>query len=108
MRFRFALLSVLLATNAFAQSIGNYVLTANSSTPNLATPYTVIDVGSPATVAGPIGAVVIRSSRSVCTNAFKVKFFHHSSGTFTLYAERGPFDVNGALQEIVALHGQRS
>ncbi len=90
---------LLLATPAFAQlSIGNYTLTANSSTVNLPQPSTVIDVSSGATADGNIGAVAVRFSSSECTgNAFKVKFFRRSGNDFTMTAERGPFAVTSSL-----------
>lgn len=98
-RIPFVLTMFLVSIPAAAQSIGNYVLYPNSSAANLARPYTIIDVSSPATTAGTIGAVAIRAN-SPCTNGFKVKFFHLSGSTFTPFAERGPFDITGPLTTV--------
>ena len=90
-------LSVLgIAASAPAQTIGNYILNPNSGVGSIQRPFTVIDVGSPATSSGPIGVVAIRSLES-CTGAVKVKFFHSAAGVYTPYAERGPFDITHPL-----------
>jgi len=99
MRFRVVSLTltfVVIAASAAGQTIGNYVLAPNSTTAPIARPFTVLDLNSPATAAGTIGAVVIRSNQP-CTGAFKVKFFHQSGGTYTPFADRGPFDITHAL-----------
>lgn len=93
---------LLVAIPAFAQvSVGNYTLTANSSTVNLPVPNTVIDMGSGATANGNIGAVAVRFSNAECTGAaFEVKFFRRSGNTFTMTAERGPFPVTSSLTAV--------
>ena len=88
------LLSILVvAAGASAQTIGNYVLAPNASTTGQSIPFTVLDLSSPASSNGTIGAVAVRANQT-CTGAFKVKFFHQSSGVYTPYEERGPFDFN--------------
>ena len=103
MRFRVvsvALTILVMSAGAFAQvTIGNYVLAPNSSTANVPKPYTIIDLNSPATGNGTIGAVSIRSNQP-CTQGFKVKFFHNSNGTYTPFAERGPFDITQSLMVV--------
>lgn len=83
---------VVIAAGASAQTIGNYVLAPNATTTGLTVPFTVLDLSSPATSNGTIGAVAFRGNQA-CTGAFKVKFFHVNGSVFTPYAERGPFDV---------------
>src|SRR5688572_17982045 len=98
-RIPLVLAILLVSIPAAAQSIGNYVLYPNSSASNISRPYTIIDVSSPATTSGTIGAVAFRANQT-CTNAFKVKFFHVSGGVYTPFAERGPFDVTGPLTTV--------
>lgn len=103
MRFRVISLALLVlaaalaaATSARAQTIGNYIVNPNSGVVSIQRPFTVIDLGSPATSAGSIAVVAVRSLEA-CTSAIKVKFFHHASGVYTPYAERGPFDITHPL-----------
>jgi len=90
-----ALLLLLVAFTAGAQTIGNYTFLGNGSALNQDTPYTVVDLNSPATEAGTIGTVSVRSSRFDCTDGFKLKFFRRSGNTLTSIDERGPFSLNG-------------
>lgn len=93
-------LSVLgIAASAPAQTIGNYIVNPNSGVANLARPFTILDISSPATSSGPITAVAIRSVET-CTTGVKVKFFHQASGTYTPFAERGPFDITRPLMVV--------
>ncbi|MCU1350506.1 MAG: hypothetical protein JWO56_3536 [Acidobacteria bacterium] len=66
-------------------------------TSNDVPPYTVVDVAHPATAAGTVASVSVRWVFRACKGAFKVKFLHPadptSLTTYTLVAERGPFDV---------------
>ena len=82
------------ALTAGAQTIGNYTFSASPS-PVLSAPYTVVDLTTPATGSGTIGAVAIRSSRASCDDGFKLRFYRRSGNTLTSYAERGPFSLNG-------------
>jgi len=87
------LLTILvIAAGASAQTIGNYVLAPNASTTGLVPPFTVLDLSSPATSSGTIGAIAVRGNQP-CSGAFKVKFFHVSGAVYSPYAERGPFDI---------------
>ena len=102
MRFRVVsiVLTILVISAAVsAQQIGNYVLAPNSSTANIPKPYTIIDINSPATSSGTIGAVSIRANQP-CAPGFKVKFFHVSGGVYTPYADRGPFDITQNLMVV--------
>ena len=63
----------------------------NSSDVNLGVTRTAIDLGSPASATGTVTAVHFYWSQAGCANAAKVKFFHRSGNTLTMYAERGPF-----------------
>jgi hypothetical protein len=95
MQSRFVSLLVTLfvvAAGASAQTIGNYVLAPNASTTGLTVPFTVLDLSSPATANGTIGAVAFRGNQA-CAGAFKVKFFHVNGSVYTPYADRGPFDI---------------
>jgi len=85
-----------IAASAPAQTIGDYVVNPNSGVVSIQRPFTVIDVGSPATSTGTIGVVAIRAL-DACSAAVKVKFFHQASGVYTPFAERGPFDVTHPL-----------
>lgn len=88
------LLTSLLAASAFGQTIGNYTLFNNSSVLNNPAPFTVVDLNSPATTNGNIGAVTFYWNEA-CPAGAKVKFFRRSGNTFTMTAERGPFSVGG-------------
>ena len=91
-RFLSLVMTMAVSAGASAQTIGNYILAPNATVSGLTVPYTVIDLSSPATSSGPIAAVAVRGTQA-CTNAFKVKFFHVTGGVYTMYAERGPFDI---------------
>lgn len=102
MRSRLLSLAVTLlvgGVSATAQTIGNYIVAPNASVSGLQPPYTVIDLSSPATTGGTIGAVAIRGAQT-CAGAFKIKFFHVNAGVYTPYAERGPYDVNFAINVV--------
>lgn len=96
-------LAILLAAGAGAETtIGNYLLSTNSSTVNFPQPNTVIDVSSGATANGNIGAVAVRFNRSECTGAaFKVKFFRRAGNDYNMTTERGPFAITGSLTKVV-------
>jgi hypothetical protein len=90
------LLFTVLGARASAQNvvIGAQVLEPNllhNSTP----PYTLIDISSPATSDGAVTTASVRWGFKACTSAFKLKFLRpgNNSTTFTLVAERGPFNA---------------
>jgi hypothetical protein len=96
---------LVLCAAASAQTIGNYVLAPNASPSSTGSPlYTILDLSSPATSAGTIGVVAVRGNQP-CTNAFKVKFFHNAGGTYTPYAERGPFDITRSITTVTLTPG---
>jgi hypothetical protein len=81
------------------QSLGGTI--AQSATP----PFTMIDLSHPATADGTVASASVRWSAGSCTAAFKLKFLRpanpSSLTTFTLVAERGPFNAVAGRNQIV-------
>jgi hypothetical protein len=81
------------------QSLGGTI--AQSATP----PFTMIDLSHPATADGTVASASVRWAAGSCTAAFKVKFLRPASPssltTFTLVAERGPFNAVAGRNQIV-------
>jgi hypothetical protein len=69
----------------------------NSSDAAVSTTRTAVDLTSPANASGDLTHVTFGWSNTSCTAAAKLKVFRRVGDTFTLVAERGPFDttVNG-------------
>jgi hypothetical protein len=76
-------------------------------------PYTIIDLSHPAAADGTVTTASVRWNAGSCTAAFKVKFLRpivlHSLTTFTLVAERGPFNAVAGRNQLsltppVAVH----
>ncbi len=90
------LLLTILAVRTSAQ---NVVVGAQVQEPGLlrnsTPPYTLIDLSSPATADGTVTTASVRWGAKACTSAFKLKFLRpgNNSTTFTLLAERGPFNA---------------
>jgi hypothetical protein len=100
MRRLFALLA-LASPAVFAQTIGTYTLINNGAAAlPFSAPYTIVDLGAPATASGTISVVVLRTFSNDCPNAIKVKFFRKSGSNLTLTAERGPFTVSRLLTKV--------
>ncbi|HET8798021.1 MAG TPA: hypothetical protein VFO89_10050 [Thermoanaerobaculia bacterium] len=83
--------------------IGHYVLLGADLQDSAATPYTVVDISSPASENGTINAVAVRTGGGVCTDAFRIRFFRPGGGVMTLFADRGPFSINNANLVKVAM-----
>jgi hypothetical protein len=81
------------------QSLGGTI--AQSATP----PYTMIDLSHPATADGSVTSASVRWGGTSCTAAFKLKFLRPANAatltTFTLVAERGPFNAVGGRNQLV-------
>jgi hypothetical protein len=94
MRTITAALLVLIAVHASAENItvGSQAQNANVLR-NAPTPYTLIDLSSPANADGTVTTASVRWGAKSCTGAFKLKFLRpgNSQNTFSLVAERGPF-----------------
>src|SRR4051812_24798626 len=88
-----SLISSLAAQNVVVgtHSLGGTILQ------NAPPPFTMIDLSHPATADGAVASASVRWGGGSCTAAFKVKFLRPSSSltltTFTLVAERGPFNA---------------
>jgi hypothetical protein len=88
-----SLTSALSAQNVIVgtQSLGGHILQ------NAAPPFTMIDLSHPATADGSVASASVQWGGGSCTAAFKVKFLRPSSSssltTFSLVAERGPFNA---------------
>ena len=100
----FLLSSLLAAAPVIAQvSVGVLPATLNSSDANFPTPQTDVSLENPATGSGTITNVSF-GWNATCTGAAKIKFFHRSGNTLTMFAERGPFDTSaGRTVQAVAL-----
>src|SRR5256885_5017378 len=91
------LLLVLFASILSAQTVtvGVDLPSVNASDNNAGPIRTDISLDNPATGNGTISTVKFGWSTS-CTGAAKIKFFRRSGNTFTMTAERGPFDTTSA------------
>jgi hypothetical protein len=69
----------------------------SSTFSNSTAPYTVVDLSHPATAAGALSSASVLWKAGSCTSAFKLKFLRPAStqqlSTYTLVAERGPFNA---------------
>jgi len=81
------------------QSLGGTI--AQSANP----PFTMIDLSHPAAVDGTMTSASVRWGGKSCTAAFKVKFLRPAPPTtlttFTLVAERGPFNAVSGKNQLV-------
>jgi len=81
------------------QSSGGTI--AQSATP----PFTMIDLSHPATAGGAVTSASVRWGAGSCTAAFKLKFLRPANTltltTFTLVAERGPFNAVAGRNQLV-------
>ena len=74
-------------------SLGNSVQSPNASDAFLfPTPYTDVDLVSPALFAGNLTTATFGWSIPGCVTALKIKFFRPSGGNLVFLTERGPFD----------------
>jgi uncharacterized repeat protein (TIGR01451 family) len=74
-------------------TVGNTVANPNASDAFLfPTPYTDVDLVSPATFAGNLTTATFGWSSVGCVQALKIKFFRPSGQNLVFLAERGPFD----------------
>jgi hypothetical protein len=76
--------------------MGNNVLHPNSSDVVLGTVRTAVDLTNPANASGNLTHVTIAWSNSSCTAAAKIKVFRRVGDTFTVVAERGPYNTSAA------------
>lgn len=83
------------------QSLGGTI--AQSATP----PFTMIDLSHPATANGTVASASVLWSAGSCTAAFKLKFLRPANAssltTFTLVAERGPFNAVLGRNQLVLI-----
>jgi hypothetical protein len=96
----FLLLHSFVAAVAVAQiTVGVMPSTLNSSDANFPTPQTDVSLENPVTGSGNIDTVTF-GWNATCTGVAKIKFFHRTGNTLTMFAERGPFDtlVSGRTQ----------
>ena len=84
----------LLAASVSGQSLtmGNKVTNPNSSDAAVATTRTAVDLTHPANASGNLTHVTSPWSAYPCTAAAKIKVFRRVGDTFTLVAERGPYN----------------
>jgi uncharacterized repeat protein (TIGR01451 family) len=81
------------AGQAALTTVGNTVANPNASDAFLfPTPYTDVDLASPATFAGNLVSATFGWSSVGCAQALKIKFFRPSGRDLVFLAERGPFD----------------
>ena len=74
-------------------TVGNFVPNPNASDAFLfPTPYTDVDLASPATFAGSLTSATFGWSSLGCVQALKIKFFRPSGENLVFLTERGPFD----------------
>jgi len=74
-------------------TVGNSVPNPNASDAFLfPTPYTDVDLASPAQFAGSLTTATFGWSTSGCVSALKIKFFRPSGQNLLFLTERGPFD----------------
>lgn len=69
---------------------------------------TVIDFTHPASVAGTVRYAAVEWTGGSCASGVKVKFLRRAPGTFgtfTVTAERGPFDVTGGVNRFALTPG---
>src|SRR6266480_453968 len=91
------LLLMLFASALAAQTVtvGLDLPSINASDNNAGPVRTDISLDNPATGNGTISTVKF-GWNATCSGAAKIKFFRRSGNTFTMTAERGPFDTTGA------------
>ena len=78
---------------AATTTVGNSVPNPNAADAFLfPTPYTDIDLASPASFAGNLTTATFAWSNSSCAQALKIKFFRPSRDSLVFLTERGPFD----------------
>src|SRR5258707_6605730 len=94
---RFAVALLLTSAPLFAQlNIGaSFSGSPNSSDLNVAPTRTDVDLTGPASGTGTVTSVHVYWSQAGCSNAIKIKFFLRSGNTFTMTAERVPFNSVG-------------
>jgi len=95
---RLALLAALIPLAAAAQNVSvgslpQYVSTGMAGNGT----FSVVDLSHPATAAGAVNSVSVTWTAGSCSNGFRVKFLRPSSifGTYSIVAERGPFQALG-------------
>ena len=87
-----------LAASVSAQTLtmGNNVANPNASDAVVGTTRTAVDLTHPANASGNLTHVTIAWSNSSCTAAAKIKVFRRVGDTFTVVAERGPYNSSAA------------
>jgi hypothetical protein len=101
--------ALILASLTFSLSAQNVVVGTHSLgttiLQNAQPPYTLIDLSHPATADGSMSSASVRWGSKSCTTAFKLKFLRPASSlsltTFTLVAERGPFNAVAGRNQVV-------
>lgn len=61
---------------------------------------TAVDLADPANASGTIDHVVLRWSQVGCSAAAKIKVFRRVGDSFSLVAERGPYDITAEVTDI--------
>jgi uncharacterized repeat protein (TIGR01451 family) len=78
---------------AATTTVGNSVPNPNAADAFLfPTPYTDVDLVSPASFSGNLTTATFAWSNSSCAQALKIKFFRPSGRSLAFLTERGPFD----------------
>jgi hypothetical protein len=98
---RTIILALILASVTSSLSAQNVIVGTHSLGASYAqsasVPYTMIDLSHPASADGTVTSASVKWAGASCTAAFKVKFLRPASvstlTTFTLVAERGPFNA---------------
>ena len=89
--------AVIPASPPMQTTVGNFVQNPNASDAFVfPTPYTDVDLASPATFAGTLTSATFGWSSLGCVQALKLKFFRPSRDNLLFLAERGPFDSSPA------------
>src|SRR5256885_1645292 len=93
-RLTLMLCSLISVSSVLGQTlkIGPNPSSANSSAGGVGVS-TFVDPTVPATANGTAMSATFTWAADPCPNAAKIKFFHRTGNTLTLYDERGPFSV---------------
>jgi hypothetical protein len=84
-----------------AQTVGRLKPVSENNPINGTVVFTAVNLAYPATSAGTLTTATVQWAGSGCTAAFKLKFFRRLPGeTYTMTAERGPFDVTSGLNTV--------
>lgn len=95
-------LALLEASAAAAQTLtmGDPNTQPNAGDTTIGVVGTAVDLADPANASGTIDHVVFRWSQVGCSAAAKIKVFRRVGDSFSLVAERGPYDVTAEVMDI--------